>query len=169
MSEAIEWGLFVFLRLLSVLAVFRFVPEHRRRKYALYKKQPGLILARVLFASIWIISAIQSWIHPIGLSETLRWETARAGVTLILLGEALFILAFRQNPFFVPAIVYVPRNLRVTDGVYRLRHPGYFGCAFSAIGSWFLIGQSWAFLPLLFYLIFLGCRVWKENRLLRSP
>lgn len=160
----IHWLLFIVISALSVVATFVFVPAEHRRNYAQCRKDRTFWLANFFSHSIWIVAVIQSLVAPD--ATCLRWLQS-LGAILMMAGHALVIWAWAVNLLFVPAIIYVPPELRVTDGPYsRMDHPGYSGLALAAVGGFFLLGQLWAFPPTLAYLWLLSRRMVIEDRIL---
>src|SRR5262249_22985501 len=114
--------------------------------------------------SIWIVAAIQAVTAPSGVIPPV-WRLA--GAMLIVGGVALAIAARRVNYWFVPVVIYVPLSFRATTGADRFcRHPGYCGFALSAWGTFFLLGQPWAYFPTLAYLLLLSYRISLEDKIL---
>lgn len=158
------WWLFLLvLEACNLTAMQRLVPAEHVDNYALCRKDKCYWVATGLFYSIWGVAALQCWIMPGSFPVWLRI----IGAGLIVAGNALVIWARRVNACFVPILIYIPPHLQVKDGPYRLiRHPGYTGLSLVTIGTFFLLGQVWAGVPLLVYNILLCDRIIAENLLL---
>ena len=77
-----------------------------------------------------------------------------AGAVLMLLGQALFAVAKRENAFFSSTVrIQAERGHQVCDkGLYRfVRHPGYLGMLTSQLAFPLVVNSYWAFVPA-------GCR-----------
>jgi protein-S-isoprenylcysteine O-methyltransferase Ste14 len=73
-----------------------------------------------------------------------------AGAVLMVLGQALFAVAKRENAFFSSTVrIQVERGHRVCDtGLYRfVRHPGYLGMLMSQLAFPLVTQSYWAFVP----------------------
>lgn len=155
------WLIFFALIGASIVCTLWLVPAEYRRNYARHRED---WLAAGLLNAIWIVAAVQDLVAT---SVHLPLALQLVGIILMVAGYALVIWARRVNPFFVPAIV-VPGYI-VTAGPYSwINHPGYAGLALAACGSFFLLGQSWAFFPTFAYLCLLARRIHIEERLLST-
>jgi protein-S-isoprenylcysteine O-methyltransferase Ste14 len=73
-----------------------------------------------------------------------------AGAILMLLGQALFAMAKRENAFFSSTVrIQTERGHHVCDdGLYAVvRHPGYLGLLISQISFPLVMNSYWAFVP----------------------
>lgn len=156
------WLIFIALHLLFALLVWLFVPSITRGRYG-QCRAPVFWLANALSHSVWIVAAIQACLAPTSLAA---W-TQVIGFWLIVAGRALLVWAMRVNPWFTPMVVR-PAWI-ATAGPYRwLSHPGYVGLALSHVGTFLLLAQIWAMIPLIPYLALLAWRARVESRLLAS-
>jgi len=83
-------------------------------------------------------------------SQGFHWSINAIGVILILLGEAIFLMAQKQNQFFSSlARIQTDRGHTVCDtGIYKfIRHPAYFGNIITAIGIPLILGSLWSYIP----------------------
>lgn len=147
----------------SVAGRILFVPAEYRSNYKRCRKDAEFWLVAALSFSIWIVAAIQSFVAPGSFPVVARI----IGTVLLAVGSVLHIWAHRVNSCFVPAIIYIPPDLRVKDGPYRFcSHPGYFGFILSACGDAGLLGQWWAVFPMIAYVMLIVRRGIIENRIL---
>lgn len=152
----IPWIVFAFLFVLYGVSVQVIAP-------AGYKQGPkdrSFWLSFAFIHSIWITAAVQCRVAPTEFPVEIRI----VAVLLVLAGNALSLTAMSVNPSFSRVIVRPDRI--ITNGVYRLRHPGYAGMACAALGYFLLLGQDWAVFPTGLYLGFLVARTHLENKLL---
>jgi protein-S-isoprenylcysteine O-methyltransferase Ste14 len=73
-----------------------------------------------------------------------------AGAILMVLGQALFAVAKRENAFFSSTVrIQAERGHQVCDtGLYRfVRHPGYLGMLMSQLAFPLVMNSYWAFVP----------------------
>jgi protein-S-isoprenylcysteine O-methyltransferase Ste14 len=73
-----------------------------------------------------------------------------AGAVLMLLGQALFAVAKRENAYFSSTVrIQTERGHQVCDtGVYGfVRHPGYLGMLMSLLAFPLVMQSYWAFVP----------------------
>jgi protein-S-isoprenylcysteine O-methyltransferase Ste14 len=105
-------------------------------------------LSAVTLIIIYIVAGLDSgrfrW------SPEFHWAINALGVTLILLGEIVFLMAQNQNKFFSSVMrIQTDRGHTVCDtGIYKIiRHPAYFGNIITAIGIPLILGSLWAFIP----------------------
>ncbi|MGE0594495.1 MAG: isoprenylcysteine carboxylmethyltransferase family protein [Vicinamibacterales bacterium] len=120
-----------------------------------------LNLVALLTASL--DSGRYGWTGPVPVS------VAVAGAGLMLLGQALFAVARRQNAFFSTTVrIQTERGHRVCDtGVYRLvRHPGYLGMLLSQLALPLVLQSYWTFIPAGLAVAVLVARTAKEDRYL---
>jgi len=83
-------------------------------------------------------------------SSRFHWSVHASGVILLLLGEALFLSAQKENKFFSSVVrIQSDRGHTVCDtGVYKtVRHPAYSGMIATAIGIPLILGSLWCFIP----------------------
>lgn len=156
------WLLFFLLNVGATIAQTRFIPARQRAYYMKGARHtPLFMLAQCLVWSISITAAIQAYCDP----SEMPVEMRILGACLVIVGQTLTILAFRENPYFTPAFV---RPLRIIKtGIYKhLRHPGYGGMACTALGYWFLLGQQWALAPTSLYIGLLIWQTYRETKLL---
>lgn len=139
------------------LAYRRFVPAKTRARYAASCRQDA---AGALIHLIWITAAAQMLIAPSATCMRMR----AIGVALAISGNALIIVAAKENPWFVATIHRPPIVIR--SGIYKLHHPGYIGMIATAVGYFLLLGQSWAIVPTAGYIGLLINRMHIENKLL---
>jgi protein-S-isoprenylcysteine O-methyltransferase Ste14 len=159
------WGLFIVYAALSVVAARRFVPYEHRLHYGQCRKTWEYYLSAWLFNSIWIVAAVQNCLAPPIFPMWMRVT----GLISLVFGNTLVIWAWRVNNLFVPAIIYVPPEIRVTDGPYRFcRHPGYVGFILAAIGLSWALGQWWSLYPLCAYVTLILRRMTIEDRILNQ-
>lgn len=93
------------------------------------------------------------------------------GLTLLVLGTALYAWSMGVNPFFEKTVrIQRERNHRVIDtGPYAyVRHPGYLGFFGWSLSAPLLLGSWWAFAPALLTIIGLVVRTALEDRTLRN-
>lgn len=70
------------------------------------------------------------------------------GVTLYILGWAIFLWAMACNPFFSESVRIQPGHQVAARGPYRLvRHPGYAGACLQFIATPLILGSWWALIP----------------------
>jgi len=94
-----------------------------------------------------------------------------AGVILMLVGQALFAIAKRENAFFSSTVrIQSERGHQVcTKGLYRVvRHPGYLGMLMSLLAFPLVMNSYWAFIPAAIGATVLVVRTVLEDRFLRN-
>lgn len=158
----IAWLVFVALTALSALAVGLFAPPVTRERYA-QCRTPLVLLAHALSHSVWIVAAMQAWIA----APSLPVEAQTTGAVLLAAGRALLVWAMAVNPYFSPCVAKPVRIVR-EGPYYWLKHPAYCGLALAHIGTFLLLAQTWALIPLIPYLCLLAWRARVESRLLAS-
>jgi protein-S-isoprenylcysteine O-methyltransferase Ste14 len=92
-----------------------------------------------------------------------------AGAALMLLGQAVFAVAKRENEFFSSTVrIQTERGHHVCDtGLYRsVRHPGYLGMLMSLLAFPLVMNSYWAFAPTLVGAAILLIRTALEDRFL---
>lgn len=156
----IWWIVFAAIMIAHTVGLRFFVPAMTLRRYDACPKDLTAIAANCLFHLIWIVALIQCNTDATTLPDWVRG----LGAGLAIGGHVLSIAAFRENPFFVPITARPPRI--IATGVYRLRHPGYAGMATAALGSFFLLAQDLAVIPLTIYIVILLRRTYVEHSLL---
>jgi len=98
---------------------------------------------------------------PVGVTVT--------GAALMLLGQALFAIAKRENAFFSSTVrIQTERGHRTCDtGLYRVvRHPGYLGMLTSLLAFPLVMNSYWASVPAGFGAALLVVRTILEDRFL---
>jgi protein-S-isoprenylcysteine O-methyltransferase Ste14 len=144
-----------------VFAYAAIVPLATRVAYAASCRRASIVAIGALAHSVWIVSAIQSIVAPAPTAEA----PIAIGIAMAIGGHVLTIWAMRSNPHFL-ATVTIPERV-VADGAYKyLRHPAYLGMALHSVGLVFLLGQSWALLPMTIHLALLARRCVIEDRIL---
>jgi protein-S-isoprenylcysteine O-methyltransferase Ste14 len=91
------------------------------------------------------------------------------GAAAMLVGQALFAVAKRENAFFSSTVrVQADRGHEVCDtGIYRVvRHPGYLGMLMSLLAFPLVMESYWAFLPASIGAALLVVRTQLEDRFL---
>jgi protein-S-isoprenylcysteine O-methyltransferase Ste14 len=102
-------------------------------------------------------------------SPEFHWGMNAAGVILILLGEAIFLMAQKQNEFFSSLMrIQTDRGHTVCDtGIYKIiRHPAYFGNIITAIGIPLVLGSQWAIIPAVVSIFLIVIRTSLEDKTL---
>jgi protein-S-isoprenylcysteine O-methyltransferase Ste14 len=92
-----------------------------------------------------------------------------AGAALMLLGQAVFAVAKRENEFFSSTVrIQTERGHHVCDtGLYRfVRHPGYLGMLMSLLAFPLVTNSYWALVPTLAGAAILLIRTAREDRFL---
>lgn len=147
----------------ALVAGFRLVPAEHQRNYEQCPKSAAYWFAALCSFSIPIFAASQAALDDFSFPLWMRM----AGAGYMVAGYALQIWAWRVNFFLLPAVIYVPPELRVTNGPYRYcAHPFYMGAVSASLGGVALLGQWWALFPLGAYLVLILWRVHAENRIL---
>lgn len=94
------------------------------------------------------------------------------GAALFIIGQTILTWSMVANPFFEKtARIQTDRDHRVIDsGPYRtVRHPGYVGTIMGLVlGSPFLLGSWWAFIPAILTTFGLILRTALEDRMLMA-
>jgi protein-S-isoprenylcysteine O-methyltransferase Ste14 len=93
------------------------------------------------------------------------------GAVLIALCMILVCWVFRYNSFAAPQVrIQEDRGQHViTGGPYRIvRHPMYADALLYFIGAPLLLGSWWGLLPVPFFMVALGVRAVREERVLRQ-
>jgi protein-S-isoprenylcysteine O-methyltransferase Ste14 len=106
-----------------------------------------------------------------GWSGDVPFAVTAAGATLMVIGQALFAVAKRQNAFFSSTVrIQTERGHRVCDtGLYRfVRHPGYLGMLLLSIAFPMVMNSYWAFVPTAIGVALLILRTVREDRFLAS-
>ncbi len=118
---------------------------------------------------IGITIAILDWI--LIRSQMLRWGSITGGCALIGIGLSLRVASrLALGKFYTPRLVILSDHKLITSGIYGIiRHPGYLGFLFIAIGICLALGAWWgvaamlaAFFPAILF------RIRREDALLRS-
>jgi protein-S-isoprenylcysteine O-methyltransferase Ste14 len=161
----IWWFVFITLTVIAALVTVRLVPAEHRWNYTHCPKDWLYWTAGLSSLSIWAVAAVQSVVAP---SEMALWVRI-VGAVYVVGGHALQIWAWRVNFFLLPSVVYIPPDLRATNGPYRfVTHPFYLGITTTATGTVCLLGQWWALFPLAAYLGLIQYRVHIEDRILNQ-
>lgn len=162
----IYWILHFAIIAAALLTGNRLVPAEHQHNYAQCPKSAAYWFAAFCGLSIPVVAATQTAVDNFSFPSWMRM----AGAAYMVAGYALQIWAWRVNFFLIPAVIYVPPDLRATDGPYRYcAHPFYMGAVSSGLGAVALLGQWWALFPLAAYLILILWRVRSENRILSQP
>jgi protein-S-isoprenylcysteine O-methyltransferase Ste14 len=120
------------------------------------------------------LGTIVSWVVA-GLDERLRWRADLplavhlAGLTVAVLGYAVFLWAMAANAFFAEGVrIQKERGHTVaTGGPYRfVRHPGYVGAMLTIAAGPFLLGSWWSLVPAALALAGYAVRTALEDRTL---
>lgn len=99
------------------------------------------------------------------------WIISVSGVTIMIIGQVLFLTARSQNHFFSSvARIQKERGHYVCDtGLYKtVRHPGYSGMILSLIGIPLITNSVWSIIPTLIAIILLLIRTLLEDRMLKT-
>jgi protein-S-isoprenylcysteine O-methyltransferase Ste14 len=102
-------------------------------------------------------------------SPKFHWGIHVIGAILILSGEAIFLMAQKQNKFFSSLMrIQTDRGHTVCDtGIYKIiRHPMYFGNIITAIGIPLILGSLWSFKPAVVSIFLVIIRTSLEDRTL---
>jgi protein-S-isoprenylcysteine O-methyltransferase Ste14 len=150
-----------FLVYLALSAIF-FCCEPRRQERAVYWWNTLEMSLTVLSGiGVPVVAFVQWWISP----HEHYFFTHYAGGMLYIIGSWLAHFALEVNPYAVPTVEKPPRI--VTEGVYQIfRHPLYAGQLLSSAGTFLLLGQMWAGLPLTLYYLLIFNRIRREDRIL---
>lgn len=152
---------YLAIEIATIVSVFIVVPRWHRLTYHMARKDWYYWMAIILDRSLVGLALLQWWYAP----SAVFWRYQVLGVVLMVVGVTFVLLAWRANPWFVPSLVAVPRELLVKEGIYRyFAHPGYAGMALSTIGKVLLFCQTWACLPATAYLVLLLWRTDEENQ-----
>jgi protein-S-isoprenylcysteine O-methyltransferase Ste14 len=123
----------------------------------------------LLTMATFIIAGLDS--GRFGWSGPLPRVATTIGSVVMFMGQLIFALARRENPFFASTVQIEEDRLHsvCATGPYSvIRHPGYLGMALSIVGFPFVIGSYWAFVPVVLSVITLLLRVQLEDRFLRD-
>lgn len=152
---------YMTLEVAAMIAAFYLVPAWHRWIYHNSRKDWYCKLAVALDLGVVGVSILQWILSP----DALVFRRQAVGAAMMAAGLSFVVAAWRVNPYFLPALVVVPKDRLVTDGIYRyFAHPGYVGMALAIIGKVLLFGQIWAVWPATLYLVILLWRVEEENR-----
>lgn len=155
------WQLYIALNLLALVAAVWLIPHSYRLRYFECPTDVTCRLAVFFQHSIWTVALLQQFTNPSSLPDGLRF----IGADLFVLGHALVIWARRVNPYAMPVVV-APERL-ITTGPYAwIAHPMYTGLVCVALGSLLLLAQSWAAIPVIFFVGVLFYRIHVEGRFL---
>jgi protein-S-isoprenylcysteine O-methyltransferase Ste14 len=102
-------------------------------------------------------------------SPGFHWPVNAIGVSLILLGELIFLMAQKENRFFSSLMrIQTDRGHTVCDtGIYKIvRHPAYFGNIITAIGIPLVLGSQWGIIPSVVSIFLTIIRTFLEDRTL---
>jgi protein-S-isoprenylcysteine O-methyltransferase Ste14 len=119
---------------------------------------------------------IASWIVA-GLDFRFHWTTGLplgyhiSGLSVMVLGYALFLWAMASNAFFAEGVrIQTERGHTVaSSGPYRfVRHPGYVGAILAQVSTPFLLGSPWALIPSIASGVLYVLRTHLEDQTLRQ-
>jgi protein-S-isoprenylcysteine O-methyltransferase Ste14 len=128
----------------STITVDRAREAHRGQDWDRRLLAVSLLVTVVTFLTAGMDSGRFGWTGEVPVAMTVT------GVGLMLLGQVLFALAKRENPFFSSTVrIQAERGHRVCDsGLYRVvRHPGYLGMLASLVAFPLVMNSYWAFVP----------------------
>lgn len=152
---------YIVIEIGAMVVAYCFVPVWHRWSYHRARKDWYSKLAYALDLGVVGVSLLQWLLRP----DALVFRRQAMGAALVVMGMSFVIAAWRVNPFFLPSLEVIPKQLLVRDGIYRyFDHPGYVGMAISIIGKVLLFGQIWAIWPATAYLVLLLWRAEEENR-----
>lgn len=103
------------------------------------------------------------------LRPTLSWSHFAIGVTLNLIGMAIFLRALKENRFFSSVVrIQNERGHTVcSTGPYRVvRHPGYVGMIIGTLGIPLLLMSAWSAIPALLFVVVMLVRTRLEDLVL---
>jgi protein-S-isoprenylcysteine O-methyltransferase Ste14 len=125
-------------------------------------------LANVLFLAWLVVMPLDAvrfqWSHMPGWLQML-------GALLLLGSFYLFFLTFRENAYLSPAVrLQSERGQRVVStGPYQyVRHPMYATAIIFLVGTTFLLGSWYGFIPALVLIVGIAFRAVQEERTLRA-
>lgn len=102
-------------------------------------------------------------------SPEFHWSINATGAILILSGEAIFLMAQKENKYFSSVVrIQTDRGHTVCDtGVYKIiRHPAYFGNIITAVGIPLILGSLWGLIPSVVSIILVIIRTSLEDKTL---
>jgi protein-S-isoprenylcysteine O-methyltransferase Ste14 len=112
-----------------------------------WDKVVSMLAAGVLPVTSWIVAGLD---FRFGWSSAMPVGWHLAGLTVMVLGFALFLWAMASNAYFAEGVrIQEERGHTVaTSGPYRyVRHPGYVGAILSQSATPALLGSVWALIP----------------------
>jgi len=116
----------------------------------------------------WIVAGLDkryAWTPPVELSLQIL------GMSLLVLGHVLGEWALAKNRFF-SALVRIQKDRGhkvITDGPYHyIRHPGYVGAILHGLGTPFVLGSHWSFIPIGFMVMVIALRTALEDKTLHN-
>jgi len=150
-------GWLFILALLGIVAVvglylWRVNPEvliARSRTHEGTKRWDRILLC-FFFPTIWAIVPVAALDDGRFLWSSLPWWVCAVGYATLLVGVGITTWAEAVNKFFEPTVrIQTDRGHAVIDtGPYSLvRHPGYLGGFFTAMGMALSLGSLWALIP----------------------
>ncbi len=104
-------------------------------------------------------------------SGRFSWITCISGVTVLLIGQIIFLTARSQNNFFSSVVrIQKERGHIVCDtGLYKIiRHPGYLGMILSLIAIPLITTSFWSIIPTVIAVILLLIRTSLEDKTLKA-